>query len=98
MTSVPLEVSVTDFTKGVDDIFERKLKLLEELREAFRAITIALQQFSNEKELPPLEELGVNYDYFNRKASKADTCTEKLSTPSRSKLTLSAGNRLSIQI
>lgn len=98
MNSVPLEINVTEFTKGVDDIFERQLKLLEELREAFRAFTIALQQFSNEKELPPLEELGVNHDYFKRKASTADTCTKKLSAPSRSKLTLSAGNGLSIQI
>lgn len=89
MKNVPLEVSAAEFTKGVNDIFERQLKLLDELREALRLIAIAMQQSLHDEELPPLEELGVNHSYFSSKASKSDTCAKKPSGFSRSTLTLS---------
>jgi hypothetical protein len=93
MTSVPLEVSVAEFAKGIDDIFERQLKLLDELREAFRLIAIAMQQSLHDEELPPLEELGVNHSYFKSEVSKSDACAKKNAESSRSTLTLSTSNR-----
>ncbi|WGK88334.1 hypothetical protein [Pseudomonas migulae] len=92
MTSVPLEVSVAEFVKGIDDIFERQLKLLDELRESFRLIAIAMQQSSHEEELPPLEELGVNHSYFKSEVSKSDACAKKPAESSRSTLTLTLSN------
>lgn len=92
MTSVPLEASVAEFTKGVNDIFERQLKLLDELREALRLIAIAMQS-SYDEELPPLEEIGVNHSYFKSEVSKSDFCAKKYAESSRSTLTLSTLNR-----
>lgn len=89
MTSVPLEVSVAEFAKGVDDIFERQLKLLDELRESFRLIAKAMQQSLHSEELPPLEEIGVNHNYFTSEVSKSDASVKKPAESSRSTLTLS---------
>lgn len=77
MTSVPLEVSVAEFAKAIDDIFEQQLKLLNEIRESFRLITTVLQKNSHDKVLPPLEEIGVNKKYFNSEATYSDTRKNK---------------------
>lgn len=93
MTSVPLEISVAEFTKMVDDIFERQLKLLDELRGALRLIAIAMQQNSDNEELPPLQEFGVNHSYLKSEVSKSDACAKKSAEFSRSTPTLSTSNR-----
>jgi len=93
MTSVPLEVSIAEFAKGIDDIFERQLKLLDELRDALRLITMAMQQHLYNEELPSLVELGVNHSYFKSEVSKSDACTKKTSESFRSYLTPSNLNR-----
>jgi hypothetical protein len=89
MKSAPLEASVAEFVKGVDDIFERQLKLLDELRESFRLIAIAMQKSLHNDELPSLEEVGVNHSYFTSKVSKSDACARKSAESSRSTLMLS---------
>ncbi|WP_460145657.1 hypothetical protein [Pseudomonas sp. S2_A02] len=81
MTSVPLEVSVAEFAKGVDDIFERQLKLLDELRESFRLIAEAMQKSLHPQELPPLEEIGVNNNYFHRKVTTSEVSRTKSPSP-----------------
>jgi len=79
MTSVPLEVSIAEFAKGVDDIFERQLRLMDELRESFRLIAEAIQRNLHDEELPPLEEIGINHNYFSSKITKPDIHTRNFS-------------------
>jgi hypothetical protein len=81
MTSVSLEVSVAEFAKGVDDIFERQLKLMDELRESFRLIAEVMQKSLHPEELPPLEEIGVNNNYFHRKVTTSEVRRTKLPSP-----------------
>lgn len=81
MTNVSLEVSVAEFVKGVDDIFERQLKLINELRESFRLIAEAMQKSLHSEELPPLEEIGVNNNYFHRKVTTSEVRRTKFPSP-----------------
>ncbi|WDH51179.1 hypothetical protein PUP75_19780 [Pseudomonas chlororaphis] len=81
MTNASLEVSVAEFVKGVDDIFERQLKLMNELRESFRLIAETMQKILHPEELPPLEEIGVNNNYFHRKGTTSEVSKTKLPSP-----------------
>lgn len=81
MTTVSLEVSVAEFVKEVDGIFERQLKLMDELRESFRLIAEAMQKSLHSKELPPLEEIGVNNNYLHRKATTSEISRTNLPSP-----------------
>jgi hypothetical protein len=86
MTGFPLEVSVAEFVKGVDDIFERQLKILDELRESFRLIAEAMQKSLHPKELPPLEEVGVNNSYFRKEITMSEVGgVRSFSPPTQSK-------------
>ncbi|WP_225138815.1 hypothetical protein [Pseudomonas putida] len=80
-------LSVAEFVKGVDGIFERQLKLLNELREAFRLIAEAMQKNLHDEELPPLKEIGVNNNYFNSKVTQSDIRTSPPVEHARSVLT-----------
>lgn len=80
-------LSVAEFVKGVDGIFERQLKLLNELREAFRLIAEAMQKNLHDEELPPLKEIGVNHNYFKSKVTKSDIRTSPPVEQARSPLT-----------
>lgn len=68
-------LSIAEFVKGVDGIFERQLKLLNELHEAFRLIVETMQKIPHNEELPPLKEIGVNNNYFKSKVTKSDIRT-----------------------
>ncbi|WP_236216252.1 hypothetical protein [Pseudomonas rhodesiae] len=81
MKNDSLEVSVAEFVKGVDDIFERQLKLMDELRESFRLIAEAMQKSLHPKELPPLEEIGVNKNHLHRKVTTSEISRTKFSSP-----------------
>lgn len=81
-------LSVAEFVKGVDGIFERQLKLLNELREAFRLIAEAMQKNLDDEELPPLKEIGVNNNYFKSKFTQSDIRTPPPVEHARSVLTL----------
>lgn len=81
MTTVSLEASVAEFVKGVDDIFERQLKLMDELRESCRLIAEAMQKSLHPKELPPLEEIGVNNNCLYRKVATSGISKTKMPSP-----------------
>jgi hypothetical protein len=55
-----LEQDVIDFAKEVNDIFEQQLKIMEDLREAFRIASDNLLRDSQHNELPPMQKIGVN--------------------------------------
>ncbi|AZE20252.1 hypothetical protein C4K09_5836 [Pseudomonas chlororaphis subsp. aureofaciens] len=80
-------LSVAEFVKGVDSIFERQLKLLNELRETFRLIAEAMQKNLHDEELPPLNEIGVNHNYFKSNVTKSDIRTSPPVEHARSTLT-----------
>lgn len=71
MKNNSLEFDCAEYVKTVDDIFERQLKLMLELRESFRVIAEALL-LDTYKELPPLEIIGVNNNFWTGEASHSD--------------------------
>lgn len=82
-----LKFDVAEYVKAVDDIFERQLKLILEVREALRLIVESLQKVTCQKELPPLEEVGVNSKHFSGGTSHSEVRKNKPDDTSRLTLT-----------
>lgn len=92
MINNSLELNVVEYVKTVEDIFERQLKLMDELRESFRLIAEAVQKSFHGEELPPLEEIGVNNNYFNDKTSSSEVRKNRPDEAARSPLTRQISN------
>jgi|GEM_PF-6141106 len=71
MKNNSLQFDVAEYVKTVDDIFERQLKLMLELRESFKLIAEAVL-LDSYKDLPPLETIGVNHNFGTGEASHSD--------------------------
>ncbi|WP_150595980.1 hypothetical protein [Pseudomonas fluorescens] len=78
MKNNSLELDVAEYVKTVDDIFERQLKLMLELRESFRLIAEAVL-LDTKNDLPPLETIGINNNFGAGEASHSDVRKATLS-------------------